>query len=421
MDSAPQERIGREVRNPRLNPPVTTVDLVYFNCGGGHRAAAHALRASLASRPDPWQVRCIDFVDVLDPLGHFERVAGFAPEDIYNKRLARGWTLGLAQELKMWQGIVRLAHAPIVRRLEAHWRRTRPDIVVSLIPNVNLALQESLNRALPGVPFVTVLTDMADHPPAFWMDAPRGQHIVCGTSRAVEQARGLGHAATHVHATSGMIIHPDFYVPLPFDRAAEFERLGLDPSRPTGAVMFGGQGSMAMAKIARELSDVQLILMCGHHLPLAAKLKAQRSKAPRAVLGFTPEVRRHLQLADLFIGKPGPGSLTEALHLGLPTITTRNAWTMPQERFNAEWVRDNGLGVVIGSVAKIRPAVDEVLGRLDEFRARVGLLDNTAVFEVPTLLARILASRDGRVCETARISPPDARVVTKGLRSRYTV
>ena len=403
-----------------------TVDLVYFNCGGGHRAAAHALRASLALMPEPWQVRCVDLVDLLDPLRHFERVAGFAPEDIYNKRLARGWTLGLAQELKMWQGIVRLTHAPMVRRFEAHWRRTRPDIVVSLIPNVNLALQESLHRALPGVPFVTVLTDMADHPPAFWMDAPSGQHIVCGTSRAVEQARGLGHPATHVHQTSGMILHPDFYTPLPFDRAAEFERLGLDPSRPTGAVMFGGQGSMAMAKIARELHDVQLILMCGHHLPLAAKLKTQQSKAPRsaaprAVLGFTPEVRRHLQLADFFIGKPGPGSLSEALHLGLPVITTRNAWTMPQERFNAEWVRENGLGVVIGSLAKIRPAVNEVLGRLDEFRTRVGQLDNTAVFEVARLLERILAPGDVAACEITRSAPTIARVVTKGLRSRYTV
>lgn len=417
----PKARRGHRVDGPRLTLPVTTVDLVYFNCGGGHRAAAEALRVSLANESDAWQVRCIDLIDLLDPLRHFERVAGFAPEDIYNKRLARGWTLGLAQELKMWQGIVRLTHAPMVRRFEAHWRRTRPDIVVSLIPNVNLALQESLHRALPGVPFVTVLTDMADHPPAFWMDAPRGQHIVCGTSRAVEQARGLGHPVTHVHRTSGMVIHPDFYTPLPFDRAAELERLGLDPSRPTGAVMFGGQGSMAMAKIARELSDVQLILLCGHHLPLAAKLKAQRSKAPRAVLGFTTEVRRHLQLADFFVGKPGPGSLSEALHLGLPVITTRNAWTMPQERFNAEWVRDNGLGLVIGSVARIRPAVDELLGRLGEFRARVGLLDNAAVFEIPALLARILASAGSQVCETARNFPPDAQVGTQGLRSRYTV
>ncbi|CAN5299215.1 hypothetical protein BH11PSE9_BH11PSE9_15320 [soil metagenome] len=398
-----------------------TVDLVYFNCGGGHRAAAHALRASLALMPEPWTVRCVDLVDLLDPLRHFERVAGFAPEDIYNKRLARGWTLGLAQELKMWQGVVRLAQAPMVRRFEAHWRRTRPDLVVSLIPNVNLALQESLNRALPGVPFVTVMTDMADHPPAFWMEAPRGQHIVCGTSRAVEQAHGLGHAATHVHRSSGMIIHPDFYTPLPFDRATELERLGFDPSRPTGVVMFGGQGSMAMAKIARALGDVQLILICGHHLPLAAKLKAQRSQAPRAVLGFTQEVRRYLQLADFFIGKPGPGSLTEALHLGLPVITTRNAWTMPQERFNAEWVREQGLGVVIGSAAKIRPAVEELLGRLGEFRARVSRLDNTAVFEVPRMLARILASNRGDACETSPISPSAAGVVTKGLRSRYTV
>ena len=51
-----------------------------------------------------------------------------------------------------------------------------------------------------------------------------------------------------------------------------------------------------------------------------------------------------MRLADFFIGKPGPGCLSEAVQLGLPVITIRNAWTMPQERYNAQWVREQGLG-----------------------------------------------------------------------------
>jgi UDP-N-acetylglucosamine:LPS N-acetylglucosamine transferase len=379
---------------------MTTVDLVYFKAGGGHRAAATALQEAFALRPERWQVRCVDLFDLLDPRGDFRRVMGFAPEDFYNKRLARGWTLGLAQELKLLQGLIRLGHARMLRRLEPHWRRTAPDLVVSLVPNFNLVLHESVARALPGVPFVTVLTDMADHPPNFWMEAPRGQHLVCGTGRAVAQALAMGHAASNVHRSSGMIIRPDFYAPLTFDRGAEFARLGLDPSRPTGVVMFGGQGSMTMLAIERQLDDVQLILMCGRHARLAAALRARHSTAPRAVVEFTAEVRRHLQLADFFIGKPGPGSLTEAVHVGLPVVTTRNAWTMPQERFNADWVTDHGLGLVATSVRKIRPAVLELLSRMAEFKRNVRRVENTAVFEVPGLLAAILAS-------TAR--PPSGR------------
>jgi UDP-N-acetylglucosamine:LPS N-acetylglucosamine transferase len=104
-----------------------------------------------------------------------------------------------------------------------------------------------------------------------------------------------------------------------------------------------------------------------------------------------------MQLADFFIGKPGPGSLSEAVQMGLPVIVIDNAWTMPQERYNAEWIRDNGLGVVHGSFRTIDRAVAQLVARLDEFAARVGRIDNRALFEVPVMLERILgqAAADG--------------------------
>ncbi|MBC8056882.1 MAG: galactosyldiacylglycerol synthase [Rhizobiales bacterium] len=371
---------------------MTTIEFVYFDAGGGHRAAASALDEAIRQQNRPWQVRLVNLFDVLDPTDQFRRVTGFAPEAYYNKRLARGWTLGLAQELKILQGAIRFGHAKLVSRLQQHWLRTEPDLVVSLIPNFNRALYDSVAAALPGVPCVTVLTDLADYPPAFWMEAPQHHHLVVGTERAMAQARALGYQDRHLHATSGMIIRPDFYRPLEIDRRAELLRLGLDPARPTGVVMFGAQGSMSMLTIAKQLDEVQLILMCGHHRPLATQLRALKSRAPRAVIEFTPEVRRHLQLGDFFIGKPGPGSLSEAVHLGLPVVTIRNTWTMPQERYNAEWVLDNGLGLVAKSTRSVAPVVADLVARLDAFKAGVSSVRNRAVFEVPDILAGILAS-----------------------------
>jgi UDP-N-acetylglucosamine:LPS N-acetylglucosamine transferase len=193
-----------------------------------------------------------------------------------------------------------------------------------------------------------------------------------------------------------MIIRPDFYRPLPVDRDAERSKLGLDPVIPTGVVMFGGQGSMAMLHIATELDDVQLILMCGHHQALATRLRGLKSSPARAVVGFTPEVRRFLQLGDFFIGKPGPGSLSEAVQQGLPVITVRNAWTLPQERYNTDWIREHGLGVVGASIRNLRPAVNELVGRLHELVANVHHMDNRAVFEVPDILAAILEAGERR-------------------------
>jgi hypothetical protein len=59
----------------------------------------------------------------------------------------------------------------------ADWGRTEPDLVVSLVPNFNRALHDGLALARPGVPFVTVMTDMADHPPHFWVEPGVAQHL----------------------------------------------------------------------------------------------------------------------------------------------------------------------------------------------------------------------------------------------------
>lgn len=376
-----------------------TVDLVYFNAGGGHRAAAQALRDTIAAQGRPWVVRLVNLFEVLDPHGSFRKLTGLAPEDLYNKRLAKGWTLGLKQELKLLQGMIRLGHASLVNTLQQHWVATEPDLVVSLVPNFNRAMFESLASVLPGVPYVTVMTDLADHPPHFWIEpghqSPGQQHIICGTAHARDQALAAGHAPDRVTQVCGMILRPAFHQLAPLsrdDRAAGLRALGLDPALPTGLVMFGGQGSAQMATIAGALRERQLILVCGHNETLATRLRRQRPVAAHAVLGFTPDVCGLMRLADYFIGKPGPGALSEAVQMGLPVITTLNAWTMPQERYNARWVREQGLGLVLPSLRGVAAAVDELLAGLPALRAAVGRVHNHAVFEVVDTLARLLGA-----------------------------
>lgn len=366
-----------------------TVDLIYFNAGGGHRASALALQSVLARDGQPWRVRLVNLFEVLDPARRFQRLTGRAPEDWYNQRLARGWTLGMSQELKALQAFIRLAHPSLVRKLQRHWLQTRPDLVVSLIPNFNRALFESLAAALPGVPYVTVLTDLADHPPHFWIERHQAQHFICGTPRAVEQALEAGHDPTRVHATSGMILRPEFYEASVVDRAGERLRLGLDPQRPTGIVLFGGHGARTMLGIAERLADTQLILVCGHNERLAEALRALPHRAPRLVLGYTSDIPAYMRLADFFIGKPGPGSVSEAVQMGLPVIVVANRLTMPQERYNAQWIRENGLGIVHGSFRRIDSAVAQLLQQLDRFQSQVRGHENQALYEVLQILARI--------------------------------
>jgi 1,2-diacylglycerol 3-beta-galactosyltransferase len=113
--------------------------------------------------------------------------------------------------------------------------------------------------------------------------------------------------------------------------------------------------------------------------------------APMFVEGFTKEVPRYMQLADYFIGKPGPGSISEAVAMRLPVIVERNAWTLPQERYNADWVREMGVGIVLPNFRGIARAVEELLepSAYQHFRDATVRLVNRAVFEIPDILERI--------------------------------
>jgi len=336
----------------------------------------------------------VNLQESLDTIDVFRKITGLRMEDIYNTLLRKGWTLGTPQITVGMHIVIRLFHSKTVRMLVDFWKKSRPDMVVSLVPNFNRAMCESLARALPGVPFVTIITDIADYPPHFWLE-PQKQHVICGSDKAVEQASAMGYAPSMIHRVSGMILNPRFYELPPLTPEARQEAragLGLDPDRPVGLVLFGGQGAAVMKDIAQSLQDQQLMLICGHNEKLRAKLGAMPHKAPLFVEGFTREVPRYMQLADYFIGKPGPASISEAVAMRLPVIVECNAWTLPQERYNAEWIREQGIGVVLPNFRRIARAVEEMLepGAFSRFRYATERLHNRAVFEIPDILERIL-------------------------------
>jgi 1,2-diacylglycerol 3-beta-galactosyltransferase len=371
------------------------IQFIYFDAGGGHRAAATALKAVIETQSRPWDVQLVNLQEVLDPLDIFRKITNIRLQDIYNLLLAKGWTLGSAQMLKFMHGVIRTYHRPTVRLLERHWRETKPDMVVSLVPNFNRAMRESLRAVNPATPYVTILTDFADYPPHFWIER-QDQFLICGTERAVEQARRMGHPDNRIFRVSGMILRPKFYNAVNTDRAAERLRIGLEADRPTALVLFGGQGSNVMVDMAARLGNaglpLQLIMICGRNEKLASWLKSLKTKNPIYVEGFTTEIPYYMSLADFFIGKPGPGSISEALAMKLPVIVERNSWTLPQERFNADWVREKQVGIVVPNFRHIVSAASELLAaeNLARYRANTAAIQNRAVFEIPEILQSLI-------------------------------
>ena len=364
------------------------LDFVFFDAGGGHRSAALALKAVIEEQRRTWEVRLVNLQEILDPLDIFRKYTGIRMQDVYNVLLQKGWTLGSGQMTVLMHGLIRLYHAGQVRLLNEFWKTRERDLVVSLIPNFNRALRESL----PETPLVTILTDLADYPPHFWIER-QNQFVICGTDKAVVQARELGHPAEHIFQTSGMILRPTFYQAVTADRVQERRRLGLDPDLPTGLVLFGGQGSSVMPEIARRVTArAQFIFICGRNKKLAERLRAMKTGFPKHVEEFTTEIPYFMHLSDFFVGKAGPGSISEAIAMRLPVVVERNAWTLPQERYNTDWIREKQLGVVLRSFRTVDAGIGELLdpGNFSRFQANAAAIKNRAVFEIPDILETLL-------------------------------
>jgi 1,2-diacylglycerol 3-beta-galactosyltransferase len=376
--------------------------IVFHHAGGGHRSAAEAVRSILttqnqSSQHQPWDVELLDIQELLDRLDLIRRFTGIRIQDVYNQILRRGWTRFTPQLLRILQATIWVYHSPITKVLREYWQQHPTDLVLSVIPHFNREIAESLEvNGQKRWPFVTLITDLAVYPPHFWIERS-SEYIIAGTERARAQAVAMGLSSDHIFLTSGMVLKPKFYDTQSIEftasnRLAERERLGLERDCRTGIVLFGGHGSSVMIDIVKRLdqsrADVQLILICGHNQKLEAGIKALPTRKPKLVLGFTQNVEHYMGLADFFIGKPGPGSISEALQFHLPVIVECNNKTLPQERYNAEWVAENGFGIVVPSFRDIAPAVERLIepSAFDQFRRKTGGYTNKALFEVAEIL-----------------------------------
>ena len=370
--------------------------VVFHDGGGGHRNAAVALQTVIFQQQRGWQLELVQFQDLTDRLDVLRKLTGIRIQQQYNIMLQNGWTLGSTQLLRVLQATIRVFHRPLVNLLKKFWMEKPADLLVSVIPHFNRQICESWTTVYPGRPFVTIITDLADFPPRFWIEPIKDQYVIAGTEKAAEQARAMGHDDSHIFPTSGMILRPDFYVQDDSDPVALRREMGLREGLATAIVLFGGHGSKVMYEITEKLDaaglPLQLILICGRNDELAGKLRAHVWKLPVHIVGFTKEVHKLMRAADFLIGKPGPGSIAEAMVRKLPVLIECNAWTLPQERYNAEWVKEKGVGIVLKGFDEVVDGAKRMLEpvTLAAFRKNVAAQENRAVFEIPEILAELL-------------------------------
>jgi 1,2-diacylglycerol 3-beta-galactosyltransferase len=73
-------------------------------------------------------------------------------------------------------------------------------------------------------------------------------------------------------------------------------------------------------------------------------------------------------------------------------MVERNAWTLPQERYNADWIIEKQVGIVLKSFRDVNTGLEGLLDpeNFARFQANTAAIENRAVFEIPEILDSLL-------------------------------
>ena len=350
--------------------------------GGGHRAAAEAVR-------DAVEVRYGDRVRVV--------IADLFREATGPASMLRRIYPVVTRSRRLWSSLYRLGDGRLraeltVRTLTPGSREAvtrlftehQPDLVASFHPFMNAIPQRELDAVSPGTPFVTVVTDLATAH-ATWFH--RGVDLLLAPTEAVAaRARRLGVAPERI-AVTGLPISPVFSERLG-SKPALREALGIAPEVDTVLLVGGGEGMGHLFEIVEAVSatrlPLQLVVVAGRNEALRQRIADASWQVPVIPLGFVRNMPTLMQAADLLVSKAGPGTIMEAVASHLPMILFD--YLPGQEEGNVRFVVDHSLGALCTRPAAIAA---ELARWLADPAALAGVRARAAALARPDAGARV--------------------------------
>jgi len=335
--------------------------ILHAKAGAGHKRAAEALEHAFRAIGPSNRVHALDTLAFASAL--FQRTYA-QTYDAMVKRAPPLWRLlywGLERP-NVHRGTAR-ARVSLdrlnLRRLIHAIRRFRPAAVVCthFLPLEGLSHLAARGRL--GSPLYCVITDFGAHP--IWVhEVVAGYFVAAETVR--EELVEWGVPWERIHVT-GIPIDDKFGKKQPKEvaRAA----LGLDPKSPVVLVMGGGNGVGPLHGLAARLielpSQPQVVVIAGRNEALRRRLRDLEPLAPGRVkiLGFTNEVDRWLDAADLNVTKAGGLTCSESLAKQVPLVIFRP--TPGQEERNSEALTTAGAALRARTIEQVAESVERIL------------------------------------------------------------
>jgi processive 1,2-diacylglycerol beta-glucosyltransferase len=351
--------------------------VIYETAGGGHQAAAKAIDGALASMyPGEFEVVLMPVRAATDS----QRVSHLM--DVYNHLLKikpsySNMGMRVMNNLNVEKVVVPLM-PKVIKNLEKTFRDVKPDMIISVFGVVNYSAVQLLKKMgwYGKVPYVIWCTDLTKYFLRNWA-VPDADLTIALHPEAKEQLIDYGVPENRIRVLSGLPVNKKFLT-----KRSKFEarqELGLDPTRFTVLISMGGVAVGATYVFTRQLAlsglPVQVIAVCGKNerLKLRTDKLAAKVDIPVKVFGFTDQMPLLMDAADVMIGKPGPGTIAEAIAKELPMLIDASHEPMAQEKGNLDMVVRQQLGL---KIEKATPVVDQVRKLMENEELYLKIQDN---------------------------------------------
>ena len=242
-----------------------------------------------------------------------------------------------------------------------------PHVVVSVHPltqHIFARILRELNLT-DQVPLVTVVTDPCYGFWKGWACDDVSLYLVANDD-ARDQLIDYGIRPEKIKV-SGMPVNPKFHEVDEQDAQNVRRVYGLDPNKFTVFLNAGWVGGGNIPHIFRELVrgelDVQAIFLAGKNeeLRLEAEQIASQAKFPVKVIGYSDEIEKLMQSANVMISKLGGLTTFEALACRLPIIADATTPPMPQEAGTVNLIQRRGAGILLHRPTDIVPTIQNLL------------------------------------------------------------
>ena len=242
-----------------------------------------------------------------------------------------------------------------------------PHVVVSVHPltqHIFARILKELNLS-HQVPLVTVVTDPCYGFWKGWACDDVSLYLVANDD-ARNQLVDYGVSPEKIKV-SGMPVNPKFREVDEKDAQSARRIYGLDPDKFTIFLNAGWVGGGNISQIFKELVrgelDVQAIFLAGKNeeLRLEAEQIAKQAKFPVKVIGYSDEIEKLMQSANVMISKLGGLTTFEALACRLPIIADATTAPMPQEAGTVNLLEKQGAGILLRRSIDIVPMIQNLL------------------------------------------------------------